>query len=228
MPQTCETAQKDNDSPSTPSEKYAQTDVPPEANDQGPSQDDGDAGVQPAAIDIEHVFVQDDPRIWSPVRKWTALVVIASGAFITGLSTSIYNPGIDAIKRDLDASENEISLSLSIYIIISGFMPMVWSAISELYGRKPVYLCSLTIATVGCIVAAEAQSAAVLVGMRCIQSIGTSAMLAVGAGTLSDIYDSHERGSKMGIYYAAVSDITNIRAPPQSGSIQGFQADFCI
>ena len=31
----------------------------------------------------------------------------------------------------------------------------------------------------------------------------SSAVLAIGAATLADIFDSHERGSKMGLYYSA-------------------------
>lgn len=38
--------------------------------------------------------------------------------------------------------------------------------------------------------------------MRILQAIGSSAVLAIGAGSLSDIYDTHERGAKLGIYYA--------------------------
>ncbi|KAB8606209.1 hypothetical protein FH972_025840 [Carpinus fangiana] len=154
------------------------------------------------AVDIEHVEVDNDPREWSPLLKWTILIIIANGAFIAGLATTIYNPGIANIKRDLDAQDWQISLSLSIYILLSGIFPMAWSLVSEIYGRKAVYVVSLALATVGCIVAALAQTTSVLIGMRCLQSIGTCSVMAVGQGTLADIFDPHERGQKMGIFYA--------------------------
>lgn len=158
---------------------------------------------QSTLVDIEHVCVEDDPRQWSALLKWTVLATIANGAFIAGLATNIYNPGIADIKQDLHAQDWQISLSLSIYILISGIFPLAWSLISELYGRKIVYITSMVIATVGCIVAALAKSTDVLIGMRCLQSLGTCSVMAVGAGTLADIFDPHERGRKMGIYYAA-------------------------
>lgn len=37
--------------------------------------------------------------------------------------------------------------------------------------------------------------------MRIISAIGGSAVLSIGAGSLADIYASHERGRKLGIYY---------------------------
>lgn len=154
-------------------------------------------------VDIEHVDVANDPRQWSPVLKWTILATVANGAFIAGLATNIYNPGIADIKQDLHAQHWQVSLSLSIYIIIAGIFPLAWSLVSELYGRKIVYITSMATATVGCIVAALAQSTDVLIGIRCLQSLGTCSVMAVGAGTLADIFDPHERGRKMGIYYAA-------------------------
>lgn len=36
-----------------------------------------------------------------------------------------------------------------------------------------------------------------------VNAISSSAVFSVGAGTLADIYDPHERGKMMGIYYAA-------------------------
>jgi len=42
----------------------------------------------------------------------------------------------------------------------------------------------------------------VFLGMRVLQSLGSSAVLALGAGTLADMYDTHERGTKLGVYYA--------------------------
>jgi MFS family permease len=43
----------------------------------------------------------------------------------------------------------------------------------------------------------------VLIGMRMIQAFGSSAVMAVGAGTLADIYEQKERGTKMGLYYVS-------------------------
>jgi MFS family permease len=56
---------------------------------------------------------------------------------------------------------------------------------------------------VGALVSALAKSIGVLIGMRCLQGLGSSAVLAIGAATLADIYEPVERGTKMGIYYAA-------------------------
>ncbi|KAJ3491131.1 hypothetical protein NLI96_g912 [Meripilus lineatus] len=153
--------------------------------------------------DIEHAQVSDDPRKWSRMRKAFVLFIISGAATVAGLGTNIYNPAIAQIKSDLNASNGQISLSLSLYIMMQGSVPLIWCAISEIHGRKNVYLSSLAICIIGCIVSATAKNIQILIGMRCLQALGSSAVISLGASTLADIYDPHERGTMMGIYYCA-------------------------
>ncbi|KAI0685014.1 MFS general substrate transporter [Cytidiella melzeri] len=159
--------------------------------------------VDAVTVDIEHAKVEDDPRHWSKFRKWIVLVTIASAATISGFSANIYNPGIAQIEADLHATPGQISWSLSVFILLQGAVPLLWSAVSEIIGRKKVYLVSLSIGLTGAIVAATSHSIGILIGMRCLQAVGTSAILSIGAATLADIYDPHERGTMMGVYYCA-------------------------
>ncbi|KAI0754649.1 major facilitator superfamily domain-containing protein [Daedaleopsis nitida] len=128
--------------------------------------------MQTATTDIEHVTVTDDPRAWSRARKWTVLATVSAASLIAGLGGNIYNPAIPDIQRELNASDGTMALSLSLYAIFQGGVPLLWSALSEFGGRKNVYLLSTALCLLGCIVAAVSKTIGVLVGMRCIQAIG--------------------------------------------------------
>ncbi|KAI8971143.1 MFS general substrate transporter [Trametes punicea] len=180
---------------------------------------DTPARSRPGAVpDIEHAVVVDDPRAWSNARKLSVVATVSAASMIAGLGGNIYNrehsaktsvdrPGciaaISQIEEQLHASSGEISLSLSLFIVIQGAMPLIWSALSEFWGRKRVYLVSTALCVLGCIVAALSKTIGVLIGMRCIQALGSSAVIALGAATLADIYEPSERGTMMGIYYSA-------------------------
>jgi hypothetical protein len=43
---------------------------------------------------------------------------------------------IKNIQTDLHASNAEIALSLSLFILVQGTAPLFWSAVSEIKGRK--------------------------------------------------------------------------------------------
>jgi MFS family permease len=55
---------------------------------------------------------------------------------------------------------------------------------------------------IGTAVASRATAVDVLIGMRILQSAGSSAVLSVGAGSLADMYDTHERGRKVRLIHA--------------------------
>ncbi|KAJ6469053.1 major facilitator superfamily domain-containing protein [Mycena vitilis] len=164
------------------------------------------------AFDIEHVQVVDDPRAWSPFRKVyrflnsrlnVVLALIASASMIAGLAANIQNPSIADMEADLHASASQISLSISLFIALQGFMPLLWSAISEVKGRKLVYVVSIAIFTAASVVVATSKTIELVIIFRCVQATGSSAVMAIGAATLADVFDPIERGTKMGIYYMA-------------------------
>ncbi|KAF8546911.1 MFS general substrate transporter [Imleria badia] len=156
--------------------------------------------IQP---DIEHALVEDDPRVWSNTRKNAILFVISGASMIAGLCANIQNPANSQIEQELHATASEISLSLSLFILVQGNFPLVWSAVSEIKGRKLVYLLSITLFTVGSAIVAISKTIGLVIGMRVVQAAGSSAVIAIGAATLADIYEPHERGTMMGVYYSA-------------------------
>ncbi|GAA6012697.1 hypothetical protein JCM10207_005329 [Rhodosporidiobolus poonsookiae] len=155
-----------------------------------------------ATVDVEHVEVVDDPRQWSNRRKNLVLSAISWTAIGATLTGSIFFPALESLQADLRTSDTLLALGVSLFILGQGVFPMCWSAISEVFGRKYCYFASLAIYIVGSIVCSRAQSIAVFLVMRVIQSLGSSAVLSLGAGTLADMYDTHERGTKLGIFYA--------------------------
>ncbi|KAI6129671.1 MFS general substrate transporter [Pisolithus croceorrhizus] len=153
--------------------------------------------------DIEHASVEDDPRSWSDTRKTAILFIISGASVIGGLCANIQNPANAQIEQQLHASSGQISLSLSLFILVQGNFPVLWSAVSEIKGRKLVYLASVSLFTLGSAIVAVSKSIGVLIGMRILQAIGSSAVLSIGAATLADIYEPHQRGAKVGVYYCA-------------------------
>lgn len=186
----------------------------------------GDQSSKPAVLDIEHQLVTDDPRLWSPSFKWTLVAILSFGALIPTMAANICEyptnpfsflsltnfltlclplshslsvfPVINDIKSDLHASQGSIALSLSLYILAQGGFPLLWSPLSEIIGRKVCFLIATTIFSV-CqfIIAAATKNVGTLIAFRVIAAGGSSAMLAIAAGTLADLYEPAERGVKV-------------------------------
>ncbi|ADV21615.1 hypothetical protein I305_03357 [Cryptococcus gattii E566] len=148
------------------------------------------------AIDIEHLPVDDDPREWSNRKKWTVLMIMTLAMLGPMMAPSIYNPVISDVREELHATEAELGLSISLYILFQGCTPVLWAAIAE-----PVYLVSYAIYVVALVVASRANSMPLLIVMRILQSTGSGPTVSLGAGSLADMYETHERGAKLGLFY---------------------------
>ncbi|KAF8969510.1 MFS general substrate transporter [Flammula alnicola] len=149
--------------------------------------------------DIEHVDVHDDPRKWSKARKRFTLAVVSCASLLLTLAVSIYNPAINNIIADLHTTYEQVSWTLSTHALVTGCTPLIWGHLLNCMDER----IKLKLFIIGCAVAGDAKSIGVLIAMRVIQGIGGSAVLTIGAATLADIYDPKERGSVMGLYYAA-------------------------
>ncbi|KAG1821347.1 major facilitator superfamily domain-containing protein [Suillus variegatus] len=158
---------------------------------------------EPIKLDIEHAVVEDDPRMWSNAKKNVVLFIISGASMIAGLCANIQNPANAQIEQQLHTNGENISLSLSLFILVQGNFPVMWSAISEIKGRKMVYLFSIALFTLGSVIVAISRTIGLLIGMRILQGAGSSAVIAIGAATLADIYEPHQRGKMMGVFYSA-------------------------
>jgi len=83
------------------------------------------AGVPVTAdVDVEHLPVQGgDPRDWSQRKKLLVFGAVAFASVLNTLASSLYLPAIDAVQADLGASDEAISLSVSMFIFVRASIP---------------------------------------------------------------------------------------------------------
>ena len=89
-------------------------------------------------------------------------------------------PAIEDLQRDLGASQAVVNLSVSLFVLFQGTVPILWSAISEIYGRKIVYVIAYAIFTASQLACALSKNQAVFLAFRIIGACGSSAGLTIG------------------------------------------------
>ncbi|KAI8390910.1 major facilitator superfamily domain-containing protein [Radiomyces spectabilis] len=141
------------------------------------------------------------PCQFSAFYRWFILFIIALQGFLGPLSSSIYIPAIYRVKKDFNVSTTGINATISIYIYILGVAPMIWAVISERHSRRRVYIISTAMYVVSTLGCAASKSIGLFVTMRIFQAAGASAAQAVGAGTIIDLFQVHDRGKAMGLFF---------------------------
>ena len=149
-------------------------------------------------------------------KRWIVFMT-AFGGFFSPLSANIYLPALNALSKDLHVSNSIINLTLTSYMIFQGLAPTFFGDLGDQIGRRPVYILSFIIylgANIG--LALQTNYAALFV-LRCLQSTGSSATVALGNGVIADIATSGERGKYIG--YAVSGPMVAPALAPVIGGI---------
>lgn len=123
---------------------------------------------------------------------------LASLSILGYLATDMYLPAFSAMQQELQISAGAISANLSVFLAGFAFAQLLWGALSDHLGRKPVLLLGLALFALGCLgMLLWVQNAVRLWLLRFIQAIGAcSAAVTWQALVVIDRY----RGAKPGAY----------------------------
>lgn len=105
------------------------------------------------------------------------------------------------VEQALDATPAITNMAVALYMLSMAIFPLWWSAFSETLGRRTIYLTSFALFVVFSVLSAISHTITMLIVMRLLAGGAAASVQAVGAGTISDIWESRERGRAMGIFY---------------------------
>lgn len=114
----------------------------------------------------------------------------------------MFAPGVPGVLRDFHTSQQSVlsSFVVSVYVLGYAFGPMIIAPLSELYGRYPVYHATNILFVIFTVACAVASNLNMLIAFRFFQGSAGSAVLALGGGTIADLFVQSERGAAMAIW----------------------------
>ncbi|KAI1759513.1 putative MFS transporter [Hypoxylon sp. FL1150] len=165
--------------------------------------DPGTNMVEQTNKDIESAKQADQPpeppySVYTHREKATMIILVSFTAIISPLSGTIYFPVLPSLARDLNVSASLINLTVTTYLILQGVAPSFIGNLSDVYGRRPAYMICCVVYLAANIGLAVQNSYAALLALRCIQSCGSSATIALASGVVADLVTRAERGKYLG------------------------------
>ncbi|ORY89010.1 major facilitator superfamily domain-containing protein [Leucosporidium creatinivorum] len=148
-------------------------------------------------------FVEGDPsnpRNFSKTKKWTATLLATLLCFDSGFASSIITGGLTPMRQQFNVSADVINLSVCLFVVGFGVGPLFFAPLSEMYGRRVIYLISMAFFFVFTIPCAVAQNVETLIICRFFAGLGASAPMTNAGGTIGDVWAVNERGNKMATF----------------------------
>jgi EmrB/QacA subfamily drug resistance transporter len=143
---------------------------------------------------------RDGARDAEPLdRRKLVFAIVSIGLFMASIDQTIVATALPAIERELHATINWSGWTISIYALGQVIaMPMA-GKISDMYGRKKVFMVSAAIFTLSSLCCGFAGNMALLLIPRFIQALGGGAFMPSATGIVSDHFGA-ERDRAVGMF----------------------------
>ncbi|KAK4098899.1 MFS general substrate transporter [Parathielavia hyrcaniae] len=145
-----------------------------------------------------------NPHNWPQRKKWTSTLLVSCFTFISPVSSTMLAPALPDLQRQFNiASEFDVYLIMSIFLLAYAVGPFLLAPLSEMYGRVVVLQSANMVYLVFNTVCGFAQTREQILVFRFLSGLGGSAPQALGGGVLSDCWRHEERGMAIAIYSLA-------------------------
>jgi MFS transporter, DHA1 family, multidrug resistance protein len=138
-----------------------------------------------------------------PTRvRLLALLIAMAG--VSSLSLNILVPALPGLAAKLAADPASVQLAVSLYLLGLAAAQLVFGPLADRFGRRPVVLAGLALATAASTAAIFAASITGLLAARIAQSLGASTGQTIGRAIIRDLYDREHAASMIGLVTSVV------------------------
>jgi len=127
------------------------------------------------------------------------LALLFIGVFMGSLDIGIVGPALPAIQSFFGVDERILSWIFSIYILFFMIGTPIMAKLSDIYGRRTIYVLDVAIFALGSIMVVLTSSFWMILLGRAIQGFGAGGIFPVASAFIGDTFPPEKRGGALGI-----------------------------
>jgi EmrB/QacA subfamily drug resistance transporter len=150
-------------------------------------------------------------------KKWLVVIAVDMAMFLAALDSTVIGTAMPTVVASLGGL-SLFSWVFSIYLLTSTAALPIFGRLSDLFGRRNMFVVAVWIFTGASALCGLATSMVFLIAARALQGIGAGGTFALAQAVFGEIFPAHERGRMQG-YLSAVWGISALVGPLIGGLI---------
>ncbi|GAA4836801.1 MDR family MFS transporter [Saccharopolyspora rosea] len=152
----------------------------------------------------------------------TVLTGLMLGMFLGALDQTIVSTAIRVIADQLHGQTMQAWVTTA-YLIASTITTPLYGKLSDIYGRKPLYLTAISLFLVGSLLCGISNSIYELAAFRAIQGLGGGGLMSLALTIIADLVPPRQRSRYQG-YFMAVFGTSSVVGPVVGGLFAGMDS----
>lgn len=131
--------------------------------------------------------------------KYIVLVISITSSFLTAFLGSAVNIALPLLSRELSIDAVLLTWINTSYLLSTTIFLVPFGRISDIYGRKKVFLYGVSIFTLSSLLSGIADNYTSLIISRVLQGMGAGMLFATSTALLTSVFPTGERGRALGL-----------------------------
>lgn len=149
----------------------------------------------------------------------TVLAGLMLGMLLAALDMTIMGTATKTIADQLHGQTMQAWVTTG-YLITATISTPLYGKLSDIFGRKPMYLTSISLFLAGSVLSGIANSMYELAAFRAVQGLGAGGLMSLALAILADLVSPRERSRYQG-YFMAVWGLSSVAGPVVGGFFAG-------
>src|SRR5687767_9247390 len=143
------------------------------------------------------------------------LGAVMIGIFLAALDQTVVGTALPRIITDLGGNDL-YTWAFTAYLLTSTISGPLYGMLSDLFGRRPIFLFGIGVFMLGSLLAGLSQEMWQLIAARGIQGLGAGALFPIALAVIGDLFAPSERGRYQGLF-GAVFGLSVLVGPAVGG-----------